>query len=413
MLDELGKAVVELTKEISHVVISAQEKDSGYVHWIKFAGLTASFVGATFYAYYWGMKAFREKIHQLLIDPDTFWSKPSVRKVIKAYRDQVRRTIPVLVVANYKGGVGKSMISANLAAYFDKIGFRVLLIDYDYQGSLTDYVPYRDTELTFSANYILEGRRGDEITRPHKLGKSFQRSSIHPAQASLNQIDNQLIYNWLSGARKEDIRFNTHKYLGSTYVQQNFDIVIIDTPPRICAATANALCAATHVIMPTILDTVSSRTVLSSLRMFLDFRNRLNLSFKIIGVVPSKVEAKTRYNNRESKALEYLEELLLHNYGSTVNLATMTAEPIRLLKSFPIMQKAALLHVEGDDLVIFNENPTPNDAVVLEMFSSLGNHVLEKMGLKEKTSTDGELDANKRVTGSVVELKTAAGATAG
>jgi hypothetical protein len=224
MIDELHKAFIELFAAISHVLISTQEKDSGYVHLIRVAGLIVGFIGATFYAYYWGKKAFREKIHQMLVHPENFWSKPGSRKFTHEYMMQIIGSIPVLVVGNYKGGVGKSMISANLAAYFDKIGLRVLLIDYDHQGSLTDYVPYSDTELTFSANYLLEGKEADKIVKPHKLGKSFQRSFIHPAEASLNQIDNQLIYDWLAGSRKEDIRFNTHKYLCSSYVQQNFDL---------------------------------------------------------------------------------------------------------------------------------------------------------------------------------------------
>ena len=45
--------------------------------------------------------------------------------------------LKVLTVINYKGGVGKTTVVAGLAAYFTSQGKRVLIIDFDYQGSLT------------------------------------------------------------------------------------------------------------------------------------------------------------------------------------------------------------------------------------------------------------------------------------
>jgi len=406
MLEEIARAVLEVLTSVANLVTLRQEPNGGPLYWLQLSAHGIVFFGAIFYAYYWGKRAFRERIHQVLTDPDAFWTRRPANNVVSKYVDRLEKTKPVLVIANYKGGVGKSMIAANLAAYFDKVGLRVLLIDYDYQGSLTDIVPYADpNELTFSAHEILMGEREPErITSPHPLGKSFQHTCIHPAEAGLSRIDSSLIYQWLTGARKDDIRFNTQRYISSPEIQKSFDIVIIDTPPRICAATANALCAATHVLMPTILDTVSSRAVFRSVEMFLAFRDKLHLSFRMLGVVPSKVESRTRYNDRESKALAYLKDELHWKYKDRVNQSTGKPEPIKVLSQLPIMHKVALLHIEGDDLAIFDQSPTPNNAVILDMFSRLGNHLLEEFGLKTKSSTDGEADADHRTTPTVIEI---------
>ena len=358
MLEEFIKSIIELVTAVTHVLISSKEENQGYIYWLKLGMLTISLIGAIFYAYYWGRRALLEKIHQVLVDPEAFWSKRPSKETLRVYSNQSRGSIPVLAVANYKGGVGKSMISANLAAYFDMLGLRVLLIDYDYQGSLTDIIPYSNSkEMTFSAHDIL---RGDQppgsIPAPEKLGQSFRGSAVHPAEAGLSRIDSRLIYHWLTDPHKKDIRFNTRAYTSSERIKRNFDIVIIDTPPRICAATANALCAATHVLMPTILDTVSSRAVFRSVEMFLAFRDNLNLEFRMLGVVPSKVRAATGFTNRESQACSYLKEELLGRYKNRINGFRGSPEPIRVLDALPIMQKVALLHIEGDDMAIFNNH---------------------------------------------------------
>lgn len=49
-----------------------------------------------------------------------------------------QRKKPIIMVANLKGGVGKTTLAANLAAYFSGSGKRVLLVNVDYQGSLSN-----------------------------------------------------------------------------------------------------------------------------------------------------------------------------------------------------------------------------------------------------------------------------------
>jgi hypothetical protein len=68
------------------------------------------------------------------------WLTEPIRRP-KGYAGWFARGLPILVVANLKGGLGKTTIAANLAAYFAKEkSKRVLLIDLDFQGSLSSMV---------------------------------------------------------------------------------------------------------------------------------------------------------------------------------------------------------------------------------------------------------------------------------
>lgn len=413
MFEELFKSFAELLAAGAKLFLAGLRNEDALPYWLKIIGLSLPLVAYTLATYYWLRKIFRDRIQKVLVDPEAFWSKAAAETSIAAYSKRMKQSIPVIALANYKGGVGKSMISANLAAYFDKLGYRVLLIDYDYQGSLTDIVPYADPDhLTFTAHAILKGDRASGLrTSPQKLGQSFRHSYIHPAEADLSRIDSELIFQWLTGAISDDVRFNTHRYVASDFVQKQFDIVIIDTPPRICAATANALCAANLVVIPTILDTVSSRAVFRSVEMFLNFRDKLGLSFRIFGVVPSKVNYATRYDNRESQAIAYLKSEL--GKYERFNRATHRKEAVPVLDHLPIMQRVALLHIEGDDMAIFSRRPDSAEAVVQEMFAKLGNAILNDMGLKASPTPETDPPhENVGVTESTIQLREPARASA-
>ena len=66
---------------------------------------------------------------------------------------------------------------------------------------------------------------------------------------------------WLLGENPEDIRYTMAKLLHDPKTQSNFNRIIIDAPPRLTTACIQALCASTHVIIPTILDQLSVEAV--------------------------------------------------------------------------------------------------------------------------------------------------------
>jgi len=99
-----------------------------------------------------------------------------------------QRKKPVITVANLKGGVGKTTLAANLAAFFGQAGMRVMLIDVDYQGSLSNMVLSADNVSDVSAeiNRLLEPG-GDAITfqsSARKFTKILPGSAIVSANTS-------------------------------------------------------------------------------------------------------------------------------------------------------------------------------------------------------------------------------------
>jgi chromosome partitioning protein len=86
-------------------------------------------------------------------------------------------------------------------------------------------------------------------------------------------------------------------------VQKSFDLVIIDAPPRLSTATVNAFCASTHVLIPTILDSMSTQAALNTLGVVRQFRQMLNPGLEVLGIVPTLV-SQTQLNNREMDSLE-------------------------------------------------------------------------------------------------------------
>ena len=153
------------------------------------------------------------------------------------------------------------------------------------------------------------------------------------------------------------------------------------------------------------------RAVLRSVQMFIDFREKLGLSFKMLGIVPSRVTNSRTYSNRESKALEYLNEELASRFGKIPNPITGAREPVIALAGLPICNRVALLHIDGDDPGIFKE--TGGDPVIRAMFARLGNHVLEQIGLIRKPATEVVPDADIRTTPTVINFGVRAGASAG
>lgn len=239
----------------------------------------------------------------------TVWEKPT------AHRPDVAKKPVVISIVAMKGGVGKTTLAANLAAHFSASpqNKKVLLIDFDYQSNLSVTVMNHIgvTDVAMTAHKLLIGRENPNVTvlrapANHLRRQDGGRISIFTAHYSLATVENQLLAEWLQDADTNDVRFNLSRYLASDAFAQ-FDMVIIDCPPRLTTGAVNALTASTHVLIPTVPDNLSAPAAAYFSRQLVRMRPALFPQLKLIGVVPSITAVGTSLRDREVRVCDALE----------------------------------------------------------------------------------------------------------
>ena len=143
-----------------------------------------------------------------------------------------------VAVANQKGGVGKTTTSINLAASVAKRGHRVLLVDFDPQGSASSGVGYHKSRVELS---VYDALLGDveflDCIRPTEITTMF----VAPAKSDLVGAELELVHAPRRQARLADALLTVHS---------RFEYIIIDCPPSLGILTLNALVAADGVVVP-------------------------------------------------------------------------------------------------------------------------------------------------------------------
>lgn len=231
--------------------------------------------------------------------------------------------IPIVTIANMKGGVGKTTITANLAvACQQKIGKPVLVIDFDYQGSLTEMMwkhsGRSDPELR--AHSLISGRLDPVQAQAHArvLSNGLESIELYSAGYPLATIENNIMIDWVKGDVPDDIRFRLSRLLRAPAFQERYGMVLIDCPPRITTGTINALCASTHLLIPTRLDEMSAEAAVYFMRQILRIQRRDDSLFptlRILGVVPSMTREAARLADYEQRAIDRLEQFGKQSLG--------------------------------------------------------------------------------------------------
>ena len=149
----------------------------------------------------------------------------------------------VWAVANQKGGVGKTTSSIALAGLLADAGKRVLVVDLDPHGSMTSYFGYDPDQLEHSAfDLFLHGGLVPEgLPRTLLVPTSQPQISLLPASTALATLERQ-------SPGKSGLGLVMSKALAQLW--NDFDHVLIDSPPLLGVLMVNALAACQQLLVP-------------------------------------------------------------------------------------------------------------------------------------------------------------------
>ena len=198
----------------------------------------------------------------------------------------------ILAITNQKGGVGKTTTSVNLAASLVETGKRVLLIDLDAQGNATmgSGIDKHEVEQT-GYDVLLDNVEVSEVTL-HAASGGYD---LLPGNSDLTAAEVELL-NKDNGDRRLRSAL--------TYVQNNYDLIVIDCPPSLSMLTINALAAAHGVLIPIQCEYYALEGLTALLDTVEKVRSSLNPELEIEGLLRTMYDARNNLANDVSAQLQ-------------------------------------------------------------------------------------------------------------
>ncbi len=149
----------------------------------------------------------------------------------------------VWAIANQKGGVGKTTTAVCLAGLLKEQGHNVLMVDLDPHGSMTSYFKYDpdDIEVSTFDLFMHEGRVPDDLPSKIILNTTESGIDLFPASTSLATLERKV-------SSQGGMGLVISKALAKLWDQYQY--VLIDTPPILGVLMINALAAAQRLLIP-------------------------------------------------------------------------------------------------------------------------------------------------------------------
>jgi chromosome partitioning protein len=188
----------------------------------------------------------------------------------------------ITAIINQKGGVGKTTTAVSMAAILAQLGYKTLLIDSDPQGNASSSFGYNIFNTDNTLFNIMNGKKqvNDVINQT-----KFENLYLIKSNQELANINVQLI------------NIENREYVLKNILKQyseNYDYVIVDSPPNLDILTVNIMTLADKIIIPLKADYLSLHGLVTLIDTYKTIKRYFNSNLTITGIVITMFNNSTR-----------------------------------------------------------------------------------------------------------------------
>ena len=199
----------------------------------------------------------------------------------------------VISVCNHKGGCAKTTTVVNIAAELINSGYKVLMIDNDYQANLTTSVGFK-TDKESLVN-CLRGKKS--LRKTIKNCTILEGLDIIPNNSEIGNADLSLI-------KIKTCKRILRKMIEDENLKDDYDFILIDCPPSQSITTVNALVASDSVIIPmepSLFNMQGLKNLSKTIKMI---QKTFNKKLKVEGILLTRVDSRTKLSESFRKEIK-------------------------------------------------------------------------------------------------------------